>query len=51
MEDDLIFLGKMEDNLNFQQNGRLLQFFYKIEDDLNFSMILKLYMGSEVLNI
>ena len=22
MEDDLIFISKMEDNLNFQQNGR-----------------------------
>ena len=45
MVDDLNFFSKMEDDLifqlnerqhQFQQNGRRPQFFYKMEDDLNF---------------
>ena len=46
MEDDLnfltkwkttsIFFIKIEDDLNFQQNGRQPNFVNKMEDDLNF---------------
>jgi hypothetical protein len=37
MEDDLNFLSKMEDDLNFSRNGRRPEFFSsKLEDSLNF---------------